>query len=250
MAYRAFDLMEAGPQRIAQMLAELVELFKTEALHRLPVKSWDVRHAREAYRFLSQARHVGKVVLTMPDAWAAGTVLITGGTGMAGSAVARHLVSRYGVRQVVLASRAGEHTESVAALVDELGSAGARVQVVSCDVADRDAVAGLVASQPDLTAVFHAAGVLDDAVITGLTPERVDKVLRAKVDGAWNLHELTRHLDVSACCFRRWPGLWVRRARPIMLQRTRFWTGWRPIGDHVDWPRCRWRGDCGSRLRR
>lgn len=93
--------MEAGPQRIAQMLAELVELFKTEALHRLPVKSWDVRHAREAYRFLSQARHVGKVVLTMPDAWAAGTVLITGGTGMAGSAVARHLVSRYGVRQVV-----------------------------------------------------------------------------------------------------------------------------------------------------
>lgn len=122
--------MEAGPQRIAQMLAELVELFKTEALHRLPVKSWDVRHAREAYRFLSQARHVGKVVLTMPDAWAAGTVLITGGTGMAGSAVARHLVSRYGVRQVVLASRAGEHTESVAALVDELGSAGARVQVV------------------------------------------------------------------------------------------------------------------------
>lgn len=190
--------MEAGPQRIAQMLAELVELFKTEALHRLPVKSWDVRHAREAYRFLSQARHVGKVVLTMPDAWAAGTVLITGGTGMAGSAVARHLVSRYGVRQVVLASRAGEHTESVAALVDELGSAGARVQVVSCDVADRDAVAGLVASQPDLTAVFHAAGVLDDAVITGLTPERVDKVLRAKVDGAWNLHELTRHLDVSA----------------------------------------------------
>ncbi len=46
MAYRAFDLMEAGPQRIAQMLAELVELFKTEALHRLPVKSWDVRHAQ------------------------------------------------------------------------------------------------------------------------------------------------------------------------------------------------------------
>lgn len=115
MAYRAFDLMEAGPQRIAQMLAELVELFKTEALHRLPVKSWDVRHAREAYRFLSQARHVGKVVLTMPDAWAAGTVLITGGTGMAGSAVARHLVSRYGCGRwcwpVVLVStrRASQH---------------------------------------------------------------------------------------------------------------------------------------------
>ncbi|OSC41326.1 type I polyketide synthase [Mycobacterium decipiens] len=198
VAYRAFDLMEAGSERIAQMFAELVDLFKADALQRLPVKSWDVRHAREAYRFLSQARHVGKVVLTTPDAWAAGTVLITGGTGMAGSAVARHLVGRYGVRQVVLASRAGEHAEGVAALVDELGAAAARVRVVACDVADRDSVAGLVAALPDLTAVFHAAGVLDDAVITGLTPDRVDTVLRAKVDGAWNLHELTQDMDLSA----------------------------------------------------
>lgn len=243
--------MEAGPQRIAQMLAELVELFKTEALHRLPVKSWDVRHAREAYRFLSQARHVGKVVLTMPDAWAAGTVLITGGTGMAGSAVARHLVSRYGVRQVVLASRAGEHTESVAALVDELGSAGARVQVVSCDVADRDAVAGLVASQPDLTAVFHAAGVLDDAVITGLTPERVDKVLRAKVDGAWNLHELTRHLDVSAfVLFSSMAGIVGAPGQANYAAANAFLDGLAAYRRSRGLAACRWRGDCGSRLRR
>jgi polyketide synthase 7 len=198
VSYRAFDLMEAGPQHIEQMLSELVGLFKADALHRIPVKSWDVRHAREAYRFLSQARHVGKVVLTMPDAWAAGTVLITGGTGMAGSAVARHLVSRYGVRHIVLASRAGERAEGVDDLVAELAAGGAQVQLVACDVADRDAVADLVATLPDLTAVFHAAGILDDAVIATLTAERVDTVLRAKVDGAWNLHELTADLDLSA----------------------------------------------------
>ncbi len=115
--YRAFDLMEAGPELIEQMFGELVGLFKADALHRLPVKTWDVRNAGEAYRFLSQARHVGKVVLTMPDAWAAGTVLITGGTGMAGSAVARHLVNRYGVRHIVLAGRSGERAEGADDLV-------------------------------------------------------------------------------------------------------------------------------------
>ncbi|ORB62309.1 type I polyketide synthase [Mycobacterium shinjukuense] len=198
VVYRAFDLMEAGPRRIEQMLTDLVTLFNAAALQRLPVKSWDVRCAPEAYRHLSHARHVGKVVLTMPDAWAAGTVLITGGTGMAGSTLARHLVRRYGVRHLVLASRSGQRAEGMAGLVAELTETGARVQVVACDVADRAAAAALVAELPGLTAVFHAAGVLDDAVIAGLTAERLDAVLRAKVDGAWNLHELTRDMNVAA----------------------------------------------------
>ena len=183
------------------MLAELVGLFEADALHRLPVKTWDVRCAPQAYRFFSQARHVGKLVLTMPGGFAAGTVLITGGTGMAGGLVARHVVSRYGVRHVVLASRGGERAEGAGELVAELAEAGARVQVVACDVADREAVAGLLAGLPEqypLTAVIHAAGVLDDAVIASLTPERIDTVLRAKVDAAWNLHELTRDLKLSA----------------------------------------------------
>ena len=85
--------------------------------------------------------------------------------------------------------------------MDAAEGAGAQVSVVACDVADRDAVAGLLAQLPaqyPLRGVFHAAGILDDGLIASLTPERVDAVLRAKVDGAWNLHELTRDLDLSA----------------------------------------------------
>ncbi len=211
--YRAFDLMEAGPDHIAAMLEELIGLFGEGALAPLPVKAFDVRCASAAYRFVSQARQIGKVVLTLPEGpgnpvlagaaggLAGGSVVITGGTGMAGSAVAAHLVARYGVAHVALVSRSGAEGEGVAALVGRLEDAGAQVSVVAADVADRDAVAELIATLPPeypLKGVFHAAGVLDDGLIASLTPERVDAVLRSKVDGAWHLHELTEDLDLSA----------------------------------------------------
>ncbi len=200
--YQAFDLSEAAPQRMQAMLCELTKLFETERLRPLPVTTWDVRCAVEAYRFISQARHVGKVVLTMttalPDRLADGTVLITGATGMVGAELARHLVSAYGVRHLVLASQRGDRAEGAAALAAELESAGAHVELVACDVADRDAVRALAAQcSPPLSGVIHAAGVLDDAVIASLTPDRLDAVLRAKVDAVWNLHAATRDLDLS-----------------------------------------------------
>ena len=213
VVYRAFDLMEAGSDHIAAMLAELIGLFCDGVLAPLPVKSFDVRCASAAYRFVSQARQIGKVVLTLPDGpgnavlagsgggLAGGSVVITGGTGMAGSALAGHLVARYGVAHVVLVSRSGADAEGVAELVGELEGAGAQVSVAACDVADRDAVAALIAQLPPqypLKGVFHAAGALDDGLIASLTPQRVDAVLRAKVDGAWILHEETQGLDLSA----------------------------------------------------
>ncbi|WP_343308798.1 type I polyketide synthase [Streptomyces malaysiensis] len=130
-----------------------------------------------------------------------GTVLVTGGTGALGAVVARHLVAVHGMRSVVLASRNGLEAPGAAELGAELVKAGARVRIVACDVADRDAVAGLLDAVPadaPLSAVVHTAGVLDDGVLTALTPERMDAVFRPKVDGALHLHELTRHLGLSA----------------------------------------------------
>ena len=199
--YRAFDLFEAGADGVARILTGVSELSRGGVLTPLPVTTWDVRRAPAALRYLSQAKHVGKVVMTMPDAWAGGTVLITGGTGMAGAAVARRVVANHGVRDLLLVSRRGPDAPGAAELVAELTEAGARVQVAAADVADRDALAKVLAGvdhRRALSAVFHTAGVIDDAVVTSLTPERVDTVLRAKVDAADNLHELTRDLDISA----------------------------------------------------
>ncbi len=132
--YRAFDLFEAGPDGVGKILAGLVALSDTGALRPLPVTTWDVRRAPAALRYLGQARHIGKVVMTMPDAWASGTVLITGGTGMAGAAVARHVVAHHGARDLLLVSRRGTDAPGAAELVAELADAGASVRVVAADV--------------------------------------------------------------------------------------------------------------------
>ncbi|MFB9611737.1 type I polyketide synthase, partial [Kutzneria kofuensis] len=196
--YRAFDLMEAGPVRIQELLTALVALFEDGVLRPLPVTSWEVGRAAEAFRHLAQAKHVGKVVLTLPSTVDPhGTVLVTGGTGALGAQVAKHYVTAHGVRNLVLASRSGHAPE----LVAELAELGASATVVACDAADRETLAGVLASIPadrPLTAVVHAAGVLDDGLVTELTTERLDRVLRPKVDAARNLHELTRDMNLAA----------------------------------------------------
>ncbi|MFE2376599.1 type I polyketide synthase, partial [Streptomyces sp. NPDC059398] len=128
------------------------------------------------------------------------TLLVTGGTGTLGGLVARHLVATGRAQTAVLTSRSGPAATGVAALAAELAALGAQVRVVACDVADRDALASLLASIPadcPLGSVFHAAGVIDDGVIGTLTPERLATVLRPKADAAWHLHELTRDSDLE-----------------------------------------------------
>ncbi|MEU3001850.1 type I polyketide synthase, partial [Streptomyces sp. NPDC006995] len=130
-----------------------------------------------------------------------GTVLVTGAGGALGGLVARHLVTAHGVRNLLLVGRRGADAPGLAGLAAELRGRGARVDVEACDVADRDALAALLAGIPadrPLSAVVHAAGVLDDGTVESLTPARMRHVLRPKVDAALHLHALTRDLPLSA----------------------------------------------------
>ncbi|WUX05071.1 SDR family NAD(P)-dependent oxidoreductase [Streptomyces niveus] len=126
-----------------------------------------------------------------------GAVLITGGTGGLGALVARHLVAERGVRDLLLTSRRGIDAQGAADLHQELTALGATVEIAACDVADRDAVEALLAGR-SLGAVVHTAGVLADSMIANLTAHGLDQVLRPKVDGALNLHDLTRGQELGA----------------------------------------------------
>ncbi|AQS66338.1 type I polyketide synthase [Streptomyces pactum] len=130
-----------------------------------------------------------------------GTVLITGGTGALGTHTARHLVTRHGVRRLLLVSRSGPDAPHASRLRRELEELGAEVTVSACDVADRGAVDALLHDLPErhpLSAVVHIAGVVEDSTCTSLSARELEAVLRPKADAAWNLHQATRDLDLDA----------------------------------------------------
>ncbi|WP_425412662.1 type I polyketide synthase [Micromonospora halophytica] len=202
VSYQVFDLIEAGQDAIGRMLAELMALFAAGALRPLPRRDWDVRRAPEAFRFLSQARHVGKLALSIPQPPRLdGTVLVSGATGTLGALLCRHLVTAHDARHLLLVSRRGPDAEGADALLADLKALGAEVSIVAADLTDPDAVAdvlSMVDARHPLRAVVHAAGVLDDATVESLTPDRLDAVLRPKVDAAWHLHQATLDHELTA----------------------------------------------------
>ncbi|OON71278.1 hypothetical protein B1H18_34500, partial [Streptomyces tsukubensis] len=182
-AYLPFDLMDAGTDRIGEILGELLTLFDTGALSPLPVRAWDVRQAREALGWMSRARHIGKNVLTLPRPLdPEGAVVITGGSGTLAGILARHL--------------SGLHVYLLSRTAPPEDTPGTHL---SCDVGDRAQLASALSRiDRPITAVVHTAGVLDDGTVPSLTPERLDTVLRPKADGAWHLHQLTEDQDLAA----------------------------------------------------
>jgi acyl transferase domain-containing protein len=166
---------------------------------------------------------VAELAAPLPSPWPAdSTVLVTGGTGGLGAIVARHLVTGHQVGNLVLTSRRGLDAPGARDLHAELTAAGAAVTVVPCDVADRDAVAALLAEHP-VTAVVHAAGAMDNALVGALTEDQVEKVLRPKVDGAWHLHELTADRELTAfVLFSSCAGLLVSAGQANYAAANRF----------------------------
>ncbi|MFC7589583.1 SDR family NAD(P)-dependent oxidoreductase [Nonomuraea antimicrobica] len=171
-------------------------------MQRLPVRCWDVRQAGHAFRFMAQARHTGKIVLTIPHAPDPdGTTLITGGTGGLGATLARHLAATGQARHLLLASRRGDQAPGADQLRADLQAAGAQVEFAACDLSHPEQTQALLAGIPaehPLTAIFHTAGVLDDALITNLDHDKIDRILKPKTDAAWHLHQATHHLDLAA----------------------------------------------------
>ncbi|WP_053656865.1 type I polyketide synthase [Streptomyces sp. MMG1121] len=178
----------------------LADLDDADASHRLlpsAVASGEPQLAlREGGLSVPRLVRAPRLTESVPADWSGG-VLVTGGTGALGRLVARHLVTAHGAERLVLLSRSGPEAPGAAELSEELTALGAQVTVVGCDAADRAALARVLDEHP-VSAVVHTAGVLADAVLTSLTPERLDAVLRPKLDAAWNLHELTRERPLTA----------------------------------------------------
>lgn len=203
-SYHVLYLGEAcveQPERVRARFLDLAARFENGELRPLPVRSFPVTDATAAFRYMAQARHVGKIVLEAEGSTSNdGAVWITGGLGGIGLAVAKRLVDE-GVRQVVLTGRRGPSQEA-SAQIEAMRAAGADVAVLAGDVSRMEDVIRIrdeiAARGWDLRHVHHAAGVLDDATLQRQTWERFATVLGPKATGAWNLHLATQHLPLRS----------------------------------------------------
>ncbi len=208
VAYHPFDLGQEEQQHpglIAGLLGELLMRFVIGHVKPLPHKVFPVTEVVSAFRFMAQAKHVGKVVIELAQEEPElpvredRTYLISGGLGGLGLQLAAWLADR-GAKHLLLTSRRSPSGESETA-VAALRKSGVDVGIASADVADRTALQTALtkelSNRPPLAGVIHAAGVLDDAVILQQNEKRFHKVMAPKVDGAWNLHQLTAEMPLD-----------------------------------------------------
>jgi NADPH:quinone reductase-like Zn-dependent oxidoreductase/acyl carrier protein len=202
-------MMAEEPKTVEQLMSEVMPQFVDRSLTPLPLRTFRIQRVVDALRHMARAEHIGKVVIQAaadvesPDRASGiredGTYLITGGLGGLGLKVAQWLADR-GAKSLVLVGRSGL-SEEARPQVEALQGSGVCVAVRKCDIGNRDDVAGLLAhiaaEMRPLRGVFHLAGVLDDGILRDQTRERFDRVMPAKVQGAWNLHELTRDLPLD-----------------------------------------------------
>jgi myxalamid-type polyketide synthase MxaB len=198
--YYPFDLGEittADPSIMTSMLTSIMKGFEEGKLQPLPQTTFPVTEVADAYRYMQQTKHIGKVVLNFETPVAAisdkASYLITGGLGGLGLQVAQHLAEQ-GARNLILTSRNGARSDAAKALVQSLTDQGVSVAVIKGDIANADDVAELIEaaqSQAPLRGIIHAAGLIDDGGVLQQTPERFARVMAPKVWGAWHLHKQT-----------------------------------------------------------
>lgn len=217
LSFHAVDLsqvMAEDPKLVNSILMELSEHFENKTFSPLPFRIFSITRIVEAFRHMSMARHVGKIVITMreqeipitPKPYTGtsfpqnASYLITGGLGGFGLAVASWLVDS-GARNLVLVGRSGASSKEAEKAVDDLRGSGARVLVAEADVSNKEQLGSVLnmveAEMPPLRGIFHAAMVIDDCISLHLTEERFNKVLEPKAMGAWNLHQLTLGMDLD-----------------------------------------------------
>jgi acyl transferase domain-containing protein/NADPH:quinone reductase-like Zn-dependent oxidoreductase len=205
VAYHAIYLGGDG-QAVQSIFPGLLEEFASGDLRPLPVRTFHLREAVSAFRFMAQAKHIGKIVL-LHDAHARaqrairpeGTYLITGGSGALGLQVARLLAQR-GARHLVLAGRRAAST-AVAVAIAELEREGVRAIQFAADLSNPSGVdrllAMIAAELPPLRGVVHAAGIIADGALVQQDWAQFERVIGPKAAGAWYLHERTKHLKLD-----------------------------------------------------
>lgn len=194
-----------------QFRSKLETLLAENIIHPLPFCDFPIDKVTEAFQFMAKAKHIGKVVLSLPEQSSTQVIkphssyLLTGGLNGLGLKIANWLVEQ-GATHLVLSGRrkASELPSETQSIIAEMESNGASVKIVSSDIAQEESVKQLIdicQTIAPLKGIIHLAGVIDDGVVTQQTPARFAKIFAPKVQGSWYLHQHSQHLplDLFVC---------------------------------------------------
>ena len=212
----ADQLMGERPDLTAEMFGRVMDLFNQGVLHPLPYMAFCADDVVDAFRYMQQSKHIGKIVITYDDGIrdvapvapeisrlelpSSATYLVTGGLGGFGLETARWLISR-GARNLVLVGRTGPSSAEARDSLAEFRRDGVKVDAVACDVTDEGAMASLfariAAEMPPLRGVVHAAAVIEDGLIQNIERMQIARVLAPKILGAQHLHQMTLQMELD-----------------------------------------------------
>jgi acyl transferase domain-containing protein/thioesterase domain-containing protein/acyl carrier protein len=218
LSYFAIDLdrmLRQRPDYIRELFAEVMRYFEAAHYRALAFTQFDAEHTVDAFRYMSQRKNIGKVVVSIADCGsriadsqkqpeaglvrADGAYLITGGTGALGLRVAEWLAEQ-GAGTIALLSRRAPSAE-VEQTLNSIRERGSKVVVVRGDVADAESLATALAQLPKegspLRGIIHAAGVLADGIMPEMTLDQLNRAMAPKVQGAWNLHNATQNAPLD-----------------------------------------------------
>ncbi|AFZ33823.1 Phenylalanine racemase (ATP-hydrolyzing), Mycocerosate synthase [Stanieria cyanosphaera PCC 7437] len=220
VSYFLVDLIEVTqqqPELIQSMLCDLITQFNNGSFQPLPCKQFSQQDVTAAFRYMQQAKHIGKIVIQNSQFNCMGELLfahnasylITGGLGALGLEVTQWMIEK-GAKHLILISR-NQPSQNAQATINQLQQNGTTIQVIQADIADLEAVNKIIqkyynteeqknfSSSPlhPLKGIIHAAGIIDDGAIINLTKEKFTKVISPKVQGAWNLHQATQNLSLD-----------------------------------------------------
>jgi len=217
LSYFAVDLLRVAqdrPQFIQELFQELISHFEAGQLKPLPYTLFALENAVAAFRYMAQRKNIGKIVVSSQAAQqsteqspqttllveANASYVITGGLGSLGLQIAEWLI-RNGAKKLVLLEPPFVSVEAKQPQIDKLTSLGAEVVIARADVSDKAQLASVLADLekklPPIKGIVHAAGLLDDGVLLQLDQEKFDRVMKPKVQGSWNLHQLTADKELD-----------------------------------------------------
>lgn len=209
----ADQLLQERPELTQRLFAEMMQLFHNGDLHPLPYTLFDANQVVDAFRYMQQAKQIGKIVVTYEHGIQAKPVqeklkpshdmnisadtcyFVTGGLGGFGLRSAQWLVEQ-GARHLILIGKTGAKSPDAKAALAVFAAQGVNVHAAAVDVADKAALSGLLSHcqgiMPPLAGIIHAAAVIDDSLAANMTQAQLLRVLEPKIQGALNLHELTK----------------------------------------------------------